>query len=157
MRRFELSAIDGSPERALTILHDPEQKPPYLSEPAVASLEAFLRARQTRTAADQARALHLLRPTYPRYLVMADVLFGRLDDAFTGLADPRLDPEATGQLLFEPLMVPVRQDPRFWPVAARAGLVDYWRRRGVWPDFRRDPAHPIDCQRAADRAAPPRR
>lgn len=157
VRRFELAALYGAPEAALTILHDPEQRPPYLQAADVSALEAFLYARQTRTAVDQGRALDLLRRTNPRSLVMAEVLFGRLDDAFAGLVDPRLDADTTGQLLFEPLMAPVRQDPRFWPVAARAGLVDYWRKRGVWPDFCRDPVYPVDCKREADRASPPKR
>lgn len=152
-RRFELAALYGSPETALTILNDPEQTPLYMESQQVAALEAFLHARQTKAPADQVRALHLLRSENLRYFVMGGVIFGRLDDAFAGLADPRFDSEAIGQLLFEPIMAPLRRDPRFWPVAARAGLVDYWRKRGVWPDFCRDPNQPIDCEREAARAS----
>ncbi|WP_297695100.1 hypothetical protein, partial [Phenylobacterium sp.] len=42
-----------------------------------------------------------------------------------------------------------RSDPRFWRAAARAGYLDYWRKRGVWPDFCYDPKLPFDCRRAA--------
>ncbi|HWD67762.1 MAG TPA: winged helix-turn-helix domain-containing protein, partial [Caulobacteraceae bacterium] len=37
--------------------------------------------------------------------------------------------------LFTPKMKPFRDDPRFWNVAVRAGLVDYWRSTGAWPDM----------------------
>jgi hypothetical protein len=37
--------------------------------------------------------------------------------------------------LFIPPMKPFRDDPRFWDVAARSGLVDYWQATGSWPDF----------------------
>ncbi len=39
--------------------------------------------------------------------------------------------------LFTPRMKAFRDDPRFWDVALRVGLVDYWRSTGAWPD---------DCQ-----------
>ena len=32
------------------------------------------------------------------------------------------------------------------PLAARFGLVDYWRTTGVWPDYCRDPDLPYDCK-----------
>lgn len=37
--------------------------------------------------------------------------------------------------LFTPKMKPFRDDPRFWDVAVRSGLVDYWRSTGAWPDM----------------------
>ncbi|HXU98952.1 MAG TPA: winged helix-turn-helix domain-containing protein [Caulobacteraceae bacterium] len=37
--------------------------------------------------------------------------------------------------LFSPAMAAFRNDPRFWPIAWRAGLIDYWRTTGEWPDF----------------------
>jgi hypothetical protein len=48
-------------------------------------------------------------------------------------------------------MAPFRDDPRFWSVALRAGLVDYWRTTQAWPDFCRDQ---IDaCKSRAAQAA----
>ena len=32
------------------------------------------------------------------------------------------------------------------PLAARFGLVDYWRTTGAWPDYCRDPDLPYDCK-----------
>jgi DNA-binding winged helix-turn-helix (wHTH) protein/TolB-like protein len=37
--------------------------------------------------------------------------------------------------LFTPKMAPFRNDPRFWSVALRTGLVNYWQTTQQWPDF----------------------
>jgi hypothetical protein len=37
--------------------------------------------------------------------------------------------------LFSPVMAPFRDDPRFWDVSVRTGLVNYWQATGAWPDF----------------------
>ena len=80
------------------------------------------------------------------------VTMGQLDDAFRfaelGYPDTRrlyppqddrwisepprgLDPGR----LFAPKMAPFRNDPRFWQVALRTGLVNYWLTTQQWPDF----------------------
>jgi hypothetical protein len=38
-------------------------------------------------------------------------------------------------ILFTPLTRNMRQDPRFVALAARLGLLKYWRETGKWPDF----------------------
>ena len=53
-------------------------------------------------------------------------------------------------LFYYPETRALRHDPRFWTIARRTGLVDYWTRSGHWPDFCAEPG--IDC-RAAARAA----
>lgn len=53
-------------------------------------------------------------------------------------------------LLYYPEMRMVRADPRFWRLAANAGLLAYWQRSGRWPDFCADPGQ--DCAAAAARA-----
>jgi hypothetical protein len=50
-------------------------------------------------------------------------------------------------LFYYPEMRPMRQDPRFWAIAQRIGLVDYWRKSGHWPDFCAEPG--MDCRTAA--------
>ena len=42
--------------------------------------------------------------------------------------------------LFTPIMAPFRKDPRFWGVALRTGLIDYWQTTQQWPDFCRPSA-----------------
>lgn len=39
------------------------------------------------------------------------------------------------QWLFTPPCAPMREDARFLPLCDGVGLVDYWRRRGVKPDY----------------------
>jgi hypothetical protein len=39
-------------------------------------------------------------------------------------------------------------------LAARLGLVDYWRSSGHWPDFCADPGLPYDCKAEAARLRP---
>jgi DNA-binding winged helix-turn-helix (wHTH) protein/TolB-like protein len=80
---------------------------------------------------------------------------GALDDAFrfAALAYPDhrnlYPPGADGWLihpplgldptwLFTPRMKAFRDDPRFWDVALRTGLVAYWRSTGAWPDMCQD-------------------
>jgi hypothetical protein len=38
-------------------------------------------------------------------------------------------------MLFTPVAASMQQDQRFLPLVRRMGLVDYWNRRGVKPDF----------------------
>jgi hypothetical protein len=94
---------------------------------------------------------------HPRYLVFGAAALGRPDDAFAmldeiaGLPGDKLagDPG----YLFEGPAAPLQRDRRFWPLAAKAGYVKYWRTRGVWPDFCSDPALPYDCRAEAARVA----
>jgi hypothetical protein len=51
--------------------------------------------------------------------------------------------------LFYPLTAPLRRDPRFMQLAARFGLVGYWRSSGKWPDFCSDPTLPYNCRTEA--------
>ena len=44
---------------------------------------------------------------------------------------------------------PVRADPRFIPIAARMGLVRYWRTSGKWPDFCTNEQLKYDCKTEA--------
>ncbi|MEM1149999.1 MAG: winged helix-turn-helix domain-containing protein [Pseudomonadota bacterium] len=52
---------------------------------------------------------------------------------------------------FYPDMEPFRQDPRFWIMMDRYGLVDYWQTTDRWPDFCSLEALPVDCRTMANR------
>jgi hypothetical protein len=71
---------------------------------------------------------------------------GDVDGAFA-----ELKPPVPGGLvmLYYPEMKAVRADPRFWPLARKVGLVDYWTKSGRWPDFCAEPGLPYDCRRMA--------
>jgi len=51
--------------------------------------------------------------------------------------------------MFQPDFAAVRADPRFMQVAARLGLVRYWRQSGFWPDFCASEKLPYDCKSEA--------
>ena len=55
-------------------------------------------------------------------------------------------------LLFGPATAPMRRDPRFMDIAARAGLAEFWRTSNRWPDFCAEPGLPYDCKVEAARA-----
>jgi hypothetical protein len=57
--------------------------------------------------------------------------------------------DADSAFLFYPLTAPLRRDRRFMQLAARIGLVDYWRSTGKWPDFCSEPGLPYNCQAEA--------
>jgi hypothetical protein len=46
----------------------------------------------------------------------------------------------------------MRRDPRYMTLAAKIGLVDYWRSTNRWPDFCAEPKLPYDCRAQASLA-----
>jgi tetratricopeptide (TPR) repeat protein len=61
--------------------------------------------------------------------------FGKMDEAWRLVADPKARPLILPQTFFRPEFDSMRQDPRFIALAAQYGLVRYWRSSGHWPDF----------------------
>ena len=66
------------------------------------------------------------------------------ENLFAGLSAQRA-PVATGSL-FQAATDSMRRDHRFLPLAAKAGLLDYWQKTGKWPDFCADPDLPYNCR-----------
>jgi len=142
--RFEIAAFSGSPALARALLRDPRKTPQFISPAALPALEAYLTARETGRAADREVAIRELRAAgltgriEPTLAIRGLAVLGATDTAFElmdhGRFDFAVDSGYAGFLL-EPSMAAVRKDRRFWPVAARAGLVDYWLARGRWPEF----------------------
>jgi DNA-binding winged helix-turn-helix (wHTH) protein/TolB-like protein len=66
---------------------------------------------------------------------------GDVDGAFASIRDVM---PGGPILLYYPEMASVRADPRFWRLAKRWGLLDYWRSSGRWPDFCAAPGQ--DCR-----------
>lgn len=72
-----------------------------------------------------------------------------------GLGEPKLAIEAANSaldkqqlqawFLFTPITRNIRQDPGFVGLAARMGLIKYWRETGKWPDFCTDRASRSEC------------
>jgi len=73
---------------------------------------------------------------------------GLVDDAFAAASQYKPGTALGGDsaFLFYALTAPLRRDPRFMQLAARLGLVSYWRSSGKWPDFCADPSLPYNCR-----------
>jgi DNA-binding winged helix-turn-helix (wHTH) protein/TolB-like protein len=76
---------------------------------------------------------------------------GLIDDAFIVANQHKPSRVGDTQFLFFTLTAPMRRDPRFMQLAARFGLVDYWRTTGHWPDFCADPTLPYKCRAEAEK------
>ena len=82
-------------------------------------------------------------------LLLALGNFGRVDAVYQLLKDPHFQPVVETSVLFRPDFAAVRADPRFMQVAARLGLVRYWRQSGYWPDFCSTERLKYDCKTEA--------
>jgi hypothetical protein len=80
-------------------------------------------------------------------------LAGDLDGAYREI-ETRLDSgdRVDAPHFFWPEMRGFIRDPRFWPLALRVGLVDYWLDTDQWPDLCREPDLPFDCRSKAAEA-----
>jgi TolB-like protein len=157
-----LAMFYDDPVRTGSAFWGPSGMPPP-GNPEFHNWRLFLDARQSGSAADADRTMASFWATVragqakPGDLVYVAAYFGRLDDAFRAL-----DTYGSGQswlagagpsVLLEPFAAPLRRDPHFWPHAARAGYVRYWRTRNRWPDFCREPGLPFDCRAEAAKVA----
>jgi tetratricopeptide (TPR) repeat protein len=122
------------------------------SEKLLAPYRKLLAARRDPTPGKIGEAIATLRETAaidPQYVnteLVALGLFGRVDEAFSLLGQVRFLPHLDLAVLFRPELAAVRSDRRFMPVAARLGLVSYWRRSGNWPDFCGTEKLDYDCK-----------
>ena len=146
--RFRLHIFYGEPKEALRLMRKGITNYHL-------SLEPILNAKIDPTAENMARARSLIRyglrqsPKVSTGPVHGYGQFGMAEELFS-ILDPSIhtDPELFS-VLFRPPFRKFRQDPRFIPLAARFGLVDYWQKSGVWPDFCREPDLPYDCKAEA--------
>ena len=148
----------GRWDEARAMYEDKSSRPPV--DPATeAATEAFLIAAKSRAPADIAKARQLnmtLAASGSNLLLEGAIerlaMLGDVDDALTLTDKYVLGWPITGSesdFLFFQDMAPVRRDRRFMKLAARLGLVDYWRSSGHWPDFCSEPGLPYDCRAEA--------
>lgn len=118
---------------------------------------AFLEARLNRTPENIDRAVKLAISDYRNDparisgLFHALAEFKRTDELFEILIAwrDRAQIPYFVEILFRPQLASFRTEPRFMLVAARLGILDYWRQSGRWPDFCSDPDLPYDCKAEA--------
>ncbi|HEY6048741.1 MAG TPA: toll/interleukin-1 receptor domain-containing protein, partial [Sphingomicrobium sp.] len=109
-------------------------------DPTPAKIDAAVAALEAQASKNEARQNEVL---------LALGTFGRVDQAYQLLEDPRFEPFIETNGLFRPDFASVRADPRFMAVAARLGLVRYWRQSGYWPDFCSSEKLKYDCKTEA--------
>jgi DNA-binding winged helix-turn-helix (wHTH) protein/TolB-like protein len=142
----------------------PPSQPLERADPASSIFDTYLVAEESNKAADiaRARSAALAAADSGRTEVIGNAIealsvLGFTDDAFA--VANRYDPSSCGcdhSILFFTLTAPMRRDPRFMQLAARIGLVDYWRSSGRWPDFCNEPGLPYDCRKAVAALSAPR-
>jgi tetratricopeptide (TPR) repeat protein len=104
-------------------------------------LVTFLRARKDKLGTNAG-------PNRLAYYTLAMGLFHRDDELFDTLMswDNPSDLALMEGAYFRPELRDFRKQPRFLRVMKRAGLLDYWRTSGKWPDFCFDADMPYDCK-----------
>ena len=146
------------------MLDTPQYIPVGLEPEALAAMRAYLNALQQKIPAARLAAENSLRSAAASGAVSAPramQMFAALDDVDSAFMlartlfarlDSRPTPNATAPLFLN-VTDSMRRDPRFTPLAAQAGLVEYWQTTGKWPDFCAEPGLPYDCRKAADHVA----
>jgi hypothetical protein len=143
----------GDPRAALQLLPRVARS----SDAEMAPYTKVIEARLDPTPAKIDDAIAALKevkdPSGRNDLLLALGNFGRIDDVYQLLEDRPFQPFLNSSALFEPDFAAVRADPRFMRVAARLGLVRYWRQTGYWPDFCASEKLPYDCKTEAAKYA----
>lgn len=154
--RWGREAFAGSPDEAIVLMHDPDTSPP-LTASEIAAVDLLEKARKSGAHADADAAFAAMRLADAHQAVddfhfLFPMALGRVGDALAAPDVSQME-EPERELLTFQWTAPLRRDPHWWPIAARAGLVRYWLATDKWPDFCRDPSYPLDCRAEARRVA----
>ena len=156
--RFRLYSRYGDAGEALRMLQSASVRQFYMTQ----DLEPYLLARIDPAPANVQRAIAATRnPALPETRQMVSLVqllgeFRQEDELYRVLLHWGRNDQlgAISAVLFRPPLRRFRQDPRFMQIAARAGLVKFWRQSGKWPDFCSEPDLPYDCKVEAAKIAP---
>jgi DNA-binding winged helix-turn-helix (wHTH) protein/tetratricopeptide (TPR) repeat protein len=159
--KVEIYGAERRWDELLATLDDRHARPKSFSDLDVEVIRAGAVAQKTRTPSDIAKTRRLLLapPHVPEQLmgwagILADL--GLNDDAFV-LVDRWSRTPLTAfnspRYLFNASGANLRRDARFMSLAAKIGLLDYWRSTGKWPDFCAQPGLPYDCKAEAAKLA----
>lgn len=157
--RFMLFALTDRPRAARGMLDTASgmMGGPEMEEMWRTALEAIETRSASAIAATEAKCLEQakLHPMVVNDLVMVLCAIGRVDSAFEVtngfllwrgkiVSEDQADGKAMDdysrrmtQWLFTPPVAAMRADPRFLTLCDEFGLTDYWRARGVQPDYRK--------------------
>lgn len=152
---FGVNAYYGDPKRAEQLLATLS-----LDEQGLARFRTLLRARENPTESNieamiaNSKSVAEANPLYTDQHAGALAMFGKVEDAFAVLSDPRNRRFIDTSILFLPEFKEVRADARFMAVAADLGLVKYWTVSGHWPDFCVRPGLSYNCRSEARKFLP---
>ena len=157
--RFWTNVVAGATDDALAQLADPAARPSGMDQKAIDAWSAALKVIASKETAAKTGAVKAVMEAAstgslghgPALMLLS--MLGDLDGAFAQaqLYKP-LAPNAP-PFLFLPTTAALQRDPRFMQLAARLGMVDYWRISGQWPDFCSEPGLPYDCRSEAAKVA----
>jgi tetratricopeptide (TPR) repeat protein len=145
---FDLEYRYGDPRAALALM----PKIFSYSDAQMVPIRKLIAARLDPTPAKVDDALAAFGPKDPsdeNAILLALGNFGRTEQAYQLLEDSKFQPFIEMGNLFRPDFAGIRADPRFMQVAARLGLVRYWRMSGYWPDFCTTEKLHYDCKTEA--------
>jgi tetratricopeptide (TPR) repeat protein len=154
-RHFEL--LYGAPEDAASWLREDAALP--MPQAAREAMQIFLGARIAEGSVSSADASLAIAAAVDSgaldaaLAVSALAQLGEIEAAFVHAERLLADDFVDTTVLFTPPTEPMRRDPRFVALAARAGLVSYWRATNRWPDFCDAPDRSYDCRVMAQAAA----
>lgn len=151
--RYRLELRYGDPKSALHLLQE-RGAGDLRPVPMDTAWKSFIEARMDPTPGRKNAALKAFRERHRRDpadvpgFIQALGTFGHVDEAFeaTRPAESVDSLIPNTDMLFRPNMHSVRSDPRFIELAHRLGLLTYWRKSRVWPDFCGEPRLPYDCR-----------
>lgn len=152
---FGVHTYYGDPKRAEELLSTLS-----LDEEGLARFRTLLRARESPTESNikaaiaNSRSAAQANPLYADQYAGALAMFGKVEDAFAVLTDPRYRRFIDSSILFLPEFKEVRTDARFMAVANSFGLVKYWSVSGHWPDFCSKPGLSYNCRSEAKKFIP---
>ena len=146
--RYRLNLRYGSAEEALKQARKEDtQGPP--------EHDSFLKARIDPTPANVVQAVEGARkqldgsPLSTANYVQVLAEFERTDELIDFLLNHPADRGASMGVIFRPTFRNFWRDPRSMQVAARFGLLQYWRSSGHWPDFWSWSDLPYNCKKEA--------
>ena len=156
--RFRLNNRYGDPKLAMQMFKSGKMRFQPMISPMI---ETFLLARINPVEANVQRAMAEVKrrvSSDPRALgdlIQAAGEFRREEELYQVLLNWRDSNSlrGLGEVLFRPTLATFRRDPRFMLIVDRAGLTDYWRTSGSWPDFCFEPDFPYDCKDEAAKLA----
>jgi tetratricopeptide (TPR) repeat protein len=147
--RYRVHLRYGNPKEALRLISSRA-----IDTPIAPVQQTFLDARVNPSPENVEKAIRQVRNLYPRAIgaysqTLAE--FGRKEELLRLMSSAPVEAVAGEDAYFRPAFSELHKDRRFMRVAARIGLLSYWRATGKWPDFCSSPGFPYDCKREAEK------